>query len=186
MDGEGYSVQATDVNGQATAARMISPSESGVFDLTTGQKVNGESTEYPQFLISAEAGGTLYVMNFDGERQTYQLQSVDESGALTMLHENLSDITGNAALAVRADGTSYFADVRGVHRLAQGGSKLETILEAGAFTLALPGRTIHTLLVLDDGSFTVTMSDMEGSIYQSRIYRYYEDDSLPAPARTIP
>ena len=38
MEGEGYSVQATDVNGQATAARMISPSESGVFDLTTGQK----------------------------------------------------------------------------------------------------------------------------------------------------
>lgn len=182
MEGEGYSVQATDVNGQATAARMISPSESGVFDLTTGQKVNGESTEYPQFLISAEAGGTLYVMNFDGERQTYQLQSVDESGALTMLHENLSDITGNAALAVRADGTSYFADVRGVHRLAQGGSKLETILEAGAFTLALPGRTIHTLLVLDDGSFAVAMSDMEGSNYQSRIYRYYEDDSLPAPS----
>ena len=144
--------------------------------------MNGESTEYPQFLISAEAGGTLYVMNFDGERQTYQLQSVDESGALTMLHENLSDITGNAALAVRADGTSYFADVRGVHRLAQGGSKLETIFGSGGLYTGPSGKN-HSHAA--GAGRRVFCSDNERYGRQQlskRICRYYEDDSLPAPS----
>lgn len=181
VTGEGYSVQATGADGQMTTALMDSPTESGVFDLSTGAKVKN-AAEYPQFLTFWESAGTLYILNFNGDRQCYQLQAIDSEGTLTMLQEELTGISGDAALFVDEQAAAYFANSQGVHKLAPGGSKLETILEASTFTFALPDSSIQSLLALDDGSFVITLavSDQNGN-YVSEIYRYYKDYTVPAP-----
>lgn len=181
VTGEGYSVQTTDADGQMTTALMDSPTESGVFDLSTGEKVKN-TAEYPQFLTFCESSGTLYILNFNGERQCYQLQSIDSEGTLTMLQEELTGISGDAALFVDDQAAAYFANSQGIHKLAPGGSKLETILEASTFTFALPDSSIQSLLALDDGSFIITLavSDKNGN-YVSEVYRYYKDYTTPVP-----
>lgn len=130
------------------------------------------------------AGDALATAVTNGERLFYEsystgFVSMDAAGNQQVLYTGSGAGHLDAALA-EADGTLYFENDQGIHRLAAGGSLAETVVEGSAFAFAQPDQGGRALARTASGDFLLLLADYASGDYRHTLYRYHYDQTLPA------
>lgn len=147
---------------------------SGLYRLADGSRLGDWPVE----------GDALATAVTNGERLFYEsystgFVSMDAAGNQQVLYTGSGAGHLDAALA-EADGTLYFANDQGVHRLAAGGSLAETVVEGSAFAFAQPDQGGKALARTASGDFLLLLADYASGDYRHTLYRYHYDQTLPA------
>lgn len=130
------------------------------------------------------AGDVLATAATNGERLFYEnygtgFVSMDAAGNQQVLYTGSGAGHLDAALA-EADGTLYFENDQGIHRLAAGGSLAETVVEGSTFAFAQPDQGGRALARTASGDFLLLLADYASGDYRHTLYRYHYDQTLPA------
>lgn len=140
-----------------------------LLDAQSGQK--RMQVEGPDFFLgAASSGGDLQWLEETG------LIQLDEAGKRSERRLPL-ELTWNETGAVDAEGNYYFANGKGLHRVAKDGSLLETLLEGPDYNFA-NGLGSAAYLACRDGAFYIAIE--EEQTQTATLYRYRFDETLPA------
>lgn len=147
---------------------------SGLYRLADGSRVGDWPVE----------GDALATAVTNGERLFYEsystgFVSMDAAGGQEVLYTGSGAGHLDAALA-EADGTLYFENDQGIHRLAAGGSLAETVVEGSTFAFAQPDQGGRALARTASGDFLLLLADYASGDYRHTLYRYHYDQTLPA------
>lgn len=147
---------------------------SGLYRLADGSRVGDWPVE----------GDALATAVTNGERLFYEsystgFVSMDAAGNQQVLYTGSGAGHLDAALA-EADGTLYFENDQGIHRLAAGGSLAETVVEGSTFAFAQPDQGGRALARTASGDFLLLLADYASGDYRHTLYRYHYDQTLPA------
>lgn len=140
-----------------------------LLDAQTGQK--RMQVEGPDFFTGAASDGSrLQWLEETG------LVQLDESGKRSERRLSL-ELTWTEAGAADAEGNYYFANAKGLHRVAKDGSLLETLLEGPDYNFSNDLGTAE-YLACRDGAFYLAIA--EEQTQTARLFRYRFDETLPA------
>lgn len=147
---------------------------SGLYRLADGSRLGDWPVEGDALATAATNGERLFYENYGTG-----FVSMDAAGGQEVLYTGSGAGHLDAAFA-EPDGTLYFANDQGVHRLAAGGSLAETVVEGSAFAFAQPDQGGKALARTASGDFLLLLADYASGDYRHTLYRYHYDQTLPA------
>lgn len=175
VDGEGGVIYSTqEPNGSITVHG------SGIYSFADGRRL----ADWPDM-----GGDALSRTGSNGEKLFYEqygtgFMAMDAAGGQQLVYSG-SGAGHLDAVSAGPDGTLWFANEKGIHRLAAGGNLVETVVESSAFAFTRPNSMGQAMARTEAGDYLLLLTDYNSADYASTLYRYHFDERLPARGETV-